>query len=88
MVYVVGKGELVRNGAGNGPISGAVFVADIAGPDNTYGTADDCTGGLNGLAPAFFDESGGGTGEHVFCTNDIDPALPVEPYKVREFLQR
>jgi hypothetical protein len=88
MIYVVGEGVFVRNGAGTGVISGAMFVADIAGPDNVYGTVDDCTGPDNGFDTATFDESGGGTGDEIYCTNDITPALPVKPYEIIDFLQR
>jgi hypothetical protein len=88
MIYVVGEGIYIRKGAGNGPVSGALFVADIAGPDDIYGTADDCTGGDGGFHPAVFDESGGGTGDEIYCTNHINPALPIKPYEVVDFLQR
>jgi hypothetical protein len=88
MIYVVGEGQFTRLGAGNGVISGAMFVADIAGPDDLFGTADDCTGPDNGFDSVSFDESGGGTGDTVFCTNDLTPALPVHPYDIVDFLQR
>ncbi|MDX1388462.1 MAG: pilus assembly PilX N-terminal domain-containing protein, partial [Acidobacteriota bacterium] len=45
LIMVIGEGQFLRNGAGNGNVVGGVMVADIAGPDNVYGTSDDCTGG-------------------------------------------
>ena len=39
LVFAIGEGIFVRSGAGNGTISGATIVADIAGPDDIYGTA-------------------------------------------------
>jgi hypothetical protein len=88
MIYVVGQGVFVRQGAGNGVISGALFAADIAGPDNVYGTKDDCTGPDAGFDSAYVDESGGGNGETVYCSKDLNPALPVRPYEIVDFVQR
>jgi hypothetical protein len=64
------------------------LVADIAGPDNSYGTIDDCTGGSAGFAPAVFDESGGGDGLTVYCNADVLAATPTTRYAVVEFRQR
>jgi hypothetical protein len=88
MIYVVGEGSFVRKGAGNGILSGAMFVADIAGPDNIYGTNDDCGGPDHGFDTGNYDQSGGGTGDEIYCTDDINPALPVHPYEILSFLQR
>jgi hypothetical protein len=88
LIVVVGEGVFVRSGAGAGRLSGATIVADIAGADNVYGTSDDCTGGTDGLNPAVYDESLGGTGETVYCTADILAATPITKYTVAEFRQR
>ena len=86
-LLAVGRGLFSRYGSGNGAISGAIFVANISGPDTVYGTADDCSGGPGGFQQASFDVSGGGTGDDIFCTEDILPSFPVRPYPVVDFLQ-
>jgi hypothetical protein len=88
MLLAIGRGLFSRYGAGNGVISGAIFVANISGPDDIFRTADDCSGGPAGFRQASFDLSGGGTGDDVFCTKDILGAFPVEPYPVVNFRQR
>jgi hypothetical protein len=88
ILVVAGEGEFVRSGTGTGKISGAMLIADIAGPDNAYGTSDDCTGGTAGFAPAVFDESAGGTGATEYCNADVLAATPVTKYAVVEFRQR
>jgi len=88
IIMVVGEGEFVRSGSGTGEIWGATMVADIAGPDNDYGTADDCTGGSAGFAPAVLDESLGGKGHTVYCNADVLAATPMGRYAVVEFRQR
>ncbi len=88
IIMVVGEGEFIRSGSGTGEIWGATMVADIAGPDNIYGTVDDCTGGSAGFAPAVFDESGGGKGHTVYCNADVLAATPMGRYAVVEFRQR
>ena len=88
MIFVIGKGDFVHNGGGNGTISGATIVADIAGPDNVYGTDDDCTGGDNGFNPISYDDNGGGNSDTVFCLADINAATPAQPYKIVSFQQR
>jgi hypothetical protein len=88
LIVVVGEGAFVRSGVGTGRVSGATIVADIAGPDNSYGTADDCTGGSNGFAQAVHSEIGGGTGETVYCNADVLAATPLTKYSVVDFRQR
>jgi hypothetical protein len=78
----------VLGGAGNGMISGGLIIADIAGPDNVYGTADDCTGPDNGFDTPTYDESGGGNGTTRYCTVDLNAANHSPPYDVIQFLQR
>ena len=88
MIFVVGEGRMTRNGGGNGSISGAALVADIAGPDGIFGNSDDCSGGDGGFGQAYYDENGGGNSDTTYCTDDINPANPVNPYDVVSFLQR
>jgi len=87
MVFVIGAGRFERRGAGNGYISGAIMAADIAGPDDVYGTADDCEGGENGFDSAYFDMSGGGIAETIYCTADILGSKPNPPYRIVAFRQ-
>lgn len=88
IIMAVGEGEFFRSGTGTGETWGATMVADIAGPDNDYGTVDDCTGGSAGFAPAVYDESGGGKGLSVYCNADVLAATPATRYAVVEFRQR
>jgi hypothetical protein len=88
ILLLVGEGVFIRSGSGNGVINGTSLLADIAGPDNVYGTADDCTGGENGFDSVTYDESGGGTSDTVYCSNMITPATPVTHYPVIEFRQQ
>jgi hypothetical protein len=87
IIMVVGEGEFVRTGGGSAGISGATTIADIAGPDNVFGTVDDCTGGSDGFHPAVYDESAGGTGDTVYCNADVLGASPITRYPVVEFRQ-
>lgn len=90
IIMAVGRGSLERYGSGNGEISGAVMVADIAGPDDMYGTSDDCTGGPNndGFGIAIYDQAGGGNGDATFCSTDITASIPPQPYTIISFRQR
>jgi hypothetical protein len=78
IIFVVGEGKFYRvKKEGYGNISGATVVADIAGPDDLYGTADDCTGGTGGFASAYFEEQKKrAKGTTVYCTADIAAADP------------
>ena len=87
MIYVFGEGRFVHSGSGNGVISGALMVADIAGPDNVYGTGDDCSGGDDGFSTAVFDMSGGGNAVTQYCSQDINANMPNPPYKIVNFRQ-
>ncbi|HXV77686.1 MAG TPA: hypothetical protein VD788_15335, partial [Candidatus Polarisedimenticolaceae bacterium] len=87
LILVVGEGRYLLNGAGNGEISGSLIIADIAGPDDTYNTGDDCTGGTDGFDTATFDENGGGNALTQYCSTDINVANH-KPYRVVEFIQR
>jgi len=84
LVFVVGQGVFYRitkgtgTKTGYGNTTGATVVADIAGPDNLYGTADDCTGGTGGFNSVVFDEgkSKAYRGNTIYCTNDIEASNP------------
>jgi hypothetical protein len=86
LLFVVGEGSFRLNGAGKGVISGSMLLADIAGPDETYGTSDDCKTGSDGLGKVTFDENGGGNSATQYCTTDLT-STNVRPYEVVEFLQ-
>ena len=88
LILVIGEGVYRLNGAGNGTQSGGMIVADIAGPDNIFGNADDCTGGDGGFDSGTFDERGGGNAVAEYCTTALERANPIKPYDVTEFLQR
>ena len=88
MLFAIGEGIFWRYGGGTETVSGAIFVADIAGPDEIFRTGDDCTGGEDGFMSAYFDMQGGGAADNIYCTADSDPGMPEEPYKIVDFLQR
>jgi hypothetical protein len=91
ILWVVGKGEFYRvKKDGYGNIIGATVVANIAGPDKKYGTADDCTGGTNGFDSVTFEEYEKAKGTTNYCSVDIDLADPgfKEPTRQRSFRQR
>ena len=89
ILLAIGAGEFDRHGSGNRHISGAIMVADIAGPDGIYGTADDCTGGPDGdgFDEASYDLSGGGEGQTQYCSDHINASNPPQPYNVVNFRQ-
>ncbi len=66
IILVIGKGSLTRSGAGNGNITGGVYVANIAGDDGNINTTADNKWGI-----PTWDTSGGGT-------SDIDKVLSSE----------
>ena len=88
IIFVVGEGEFVRTGGGNKGISGATFAADIAGPDNDFGTDDDCTGGDGGFDSVLYEDDGGGNNDTTFCLEEIIIAAPAHPYQIVNFQQR
>ncbi len=88
LILVLGDGDFFRTGAGAGRLSGGIVVANIAGPDLVYGTADDCTGGSGGFSGARFYVYDGGNGEMSYCSTDISLSNPVRPYEVVSFRQR
>jgi len=94
-IFTVGKGNFQRSGGGNGVISGANFIANVAGPDGLMWTSDDCSGpdGIlgnsdDGAAVATYNNGGGGTGDTVYCTTDISSSQDEFPFRVVSFRQR
>ncbi len=89
-LMIIGRGSILRSGAGNGNISGGVVVADIAGPDDVYGTYDDCTGGPDndGFDIGSYVVTGGGNGNIEFCSATLATADPPQPYDIIAFRQR
>jgi len=85
-IYVVGQGLFLRQGGGNGFTEGAVFLANIAGPDGTMWTADDCSG-EDGFGPGGYLNTGGGTHGSRYCIDAIRDTSPQLPYRVASFLQ-
>lgn len=88
MLLAIGEGIFWRYGGGTETVSGAIFVADIAGADEIFWTEDDCTGGEDGFMPAYFDMQGGGSGDVVYCSIDGWEDGPQDPYKIVDFRQR
>ncbi|HYV86907.1 MAG TPA: pilus assembly PilX N-terminal domain-containing protein [Patescibacteria group bacterium] len=94
-LFVVGKGDYERTGAGNGAVTGATLVADVAGPDGTMWTTDDCAGpdGLigtsdDGTAIGHYQDDGGGTGDNIYCSSDITAVEEEFPFGVVSFRER
>jgi hypothetical protein len=88
IIMVIGQGSMIRNGGGNGTISGAVWVANTAGPDGIVGNVDDAMGA------ALLNTSGGGASNVQYCSSAIANAInqttatPVyAPLLVRSFRQ-
>jgi len=88
LILVIGEGQFRTNGGGNGERPGAMVIADIAGPDDIYGNADDCTGGIAGFDVPTYDERGGGNSYNEYCSESIRQSYPADPYEIREFMQR
>jgi len=95
IIMVLGKGDYLRNGSGNGLISGGVVVADIAGPDRVLYTGDDCAGeddtlgtSDDGIAQSTYNVTGGGTGETAYCSAYLLHWQAMKPLVITSFLQR
>ncbi len=87
VILVIGEGRFTMNGSGVGVITGAVIVADIAGPDGVYGTSDDCTGGDGGFDAAVYAQNGGGNAGSVYCSTVLNISEQAEPYEILQFRQ-
>jgi hypothetical protein len=95
IILVLGEGDFLRNGSGNGTISGAVIVADISGPDDILLTADDCAGqdGIvgtsdDGIAQSDYNVMGGGTGTTGYCSAHLLRWQAAKPLEIVSFVQR
>ena len=87
VILVIGEGMFTMNGSGVGVVTGAVIVADIAGPDGVYGTADDCTGGDGGFDVAVYHQNGGGNAGSIYCSTALNLSEQAEPYEILQFRQ-
>jgi hypothetical protein len=88
IIMVIGEGVMLRNGGGNGTISGAVWVANTAGADGVPGTADDAMGA------SVLNTSGGGASNVQYCSSAVANALSLtaptptySPLVVKSFRQ-
>ncbi|HEX9880451.1 MAG TPA: pilus assembly PilX N-terminal domain-containing protein [Candidatus Binatia bacterium] len=79
IVFVIGQGAMVRNGAGTGNIRGGILVARTVGPDNIMYTADDV------LGTPLFDTSGGGTANVSYCSTAMEQAITDIPPRAIAF---
>jgi len=92
IILAIGEGRVRRVGGGNGVLSGATIVADIAGPNEVYGDADDCqpvaddeSGDEDPFGNSYYSVAGGGNSDIDYCTRFLftDPRT----YRVVEFRQ-
>ena len=93
-IFVIGEGDFLRSGNGNGTVSGGIIVADVAGPDRVLFTADDCAGedGVkgtsdDGIARSSFLVNGAGTSTTGYCSGYFTPWQSMRPFKILSFLQ-
>lgn len=82
VILVVGRGNLVRHGGGNGVVRGAIIIADINGPDDIPFTADDS------LGQPIFTTHGGGKSRIIYNSElannpptDIPPLLIAQKHE-------
>ncbi|MGH7793337.1 MAG: PilX N-terminal domain-containing pilus assembly protein [Candidatus Binatia bacterium] len=88
IIMVIGDGAMIRNGGGNGTISGAVWIANTSGADGNPGTADDTMGA------SVLNTSGGGASNIQYCSSAVANALSLtaptptySPLVVKSFRQ-
>jgi hypothetical protein len=74
ILLVLGKGILIRDGAGNGVISGGIYVANIAGPDGNINTLAD-----NIWGTPVWNTAGGGTSDVDYVYSTENNALNLMP---------
>jgi hypothetical protein len=93
-IFVIGEGDYLRDGAGNGTLSGGIVVADVAGPDRVLFTADDCAGedgipntGDDGIAQSSFVVNGAGNSLTGYCSAYFTPWMSLRPFELLSFLQ-
>lgn len=93
-IWVVGEGDFLRDGAGNGDIAGGIVVADVAGPDRVLFTDDDCSGeddvmgtSDDGVAQGSYIVNGSGSSTTGYCAAYVNPWQSLRPFPVVSFLQ-
>ncbi len=93
-IFVVGEGDFLRDGAGNGMIAGGVIVADVSGPDRILFTGDDCSGedgtlgtSDDGVAQSSFLVNGSGTGTTGYCSAYFTDWMGMRPFEILSFVQ-
>jgi len=87
-ILVIGEGVFNFSGGGTGKLIGGVVVANIAGPDGVFGTADDCSAAPDGFGTAMFDTAGGGTHDTIYCKDALDQVTTGAPLDTMTFRQR
>ena len=87
-ILVIGEGSFAFSGGGNGHSIGGIVVANIAGPDGVFGTADDCTDAPDGFAQAWFDADGGGNHDWIYCSDALNQVTVAAPLDTMTFRQR
>jgi hypothetical protein len=93
-IFVVGEGDFLRDGAGNGMISGGIIVADVSGSDRVLFTGDDCSGddGISGnsddgVAQSSYTVNGAGTGTTGYCSAYFTDWQSMRPFEILSFVQ-
>jgi hypothetical protein len=93
-IFVVGEGDFLRDGAGNGSIAGGVIVADVSGADRVLFTGDDCGGddGIlgnsdDGIAQSSYLVNGSGTGTTGYCSAYFTDWQSMRPFEILSFVQ-
>jgi hypothetical protein len=93
-IFVVGEGDFLRDGAGNGSIAGGVIVADVSGADRVLFTGDDCSGedgtlgtSDDGIAQSSYLVNGSGTGTTGYCSAYFTDWQSMRPFEILSFVQ-
>jgi len=93
-IFAVGKGDFLRDGAGNGAISGGIIVANVSGPDGVLFTGDDCSGddgslgtSDDGIAQSSYLVNGSGTGTTGYCSAYFTDWQSMRPFEILSFVQ-
>ena len=93
-IFVVGEGDFLRDGAGNGSLVGGIIVADVSGPDRVLFTGDDCAGedgtlgtSDDGIAQSSYVVNGSGTGTTGYCSSYFTDWQSMRPFRILSFVQ-
>jgi len=94
-IFVIGEGDFLRDGNGNGEVSGGTVVADIAGPDRVLFTDDDCSGedgthgtADDGIAQSSYLVNGAGSSTTGYCGTLFPRWQGLRPFEIVSFRQR